>query len=113
MSIVPMLGFLSEACLANQVGVARIGWADMRPRRLGPAETAEAENEKDRECREKEDIGGNGDGLKKLKHGEPPQESRLTDYRMLKLKQIHRSNLFQIAQIGKIYPAGSVTLLLG
>ena len=59
----------------NQVSEARIGWANMGPRRLGPAETTEAENEKNPECCENEDIGENGDGLKKLKHGQPPWQA--------------------------------------
>ena len=44
----------------------------IRPWRFGPAETAEAENEKDREYRENEDIGENMDEWKEFEHGQPP-----------------------------------------
>jgi hypothetical protein len=73
--------------------------AGIRPRRLGPAETAETENEKDRNCRENEGIGENGRGLKKLKHRKAPPKAFVS---MLKRKHIQRSNLFKIAQVGKI-----------
>jgi hypothetical protein len=42
--------------------------AVIRPQRLGPAETSEPENEKDRECGENEDAGENMDGLNNLEH---------------------------------------------
>lgn len=48
--------------------VVPIGAAVIRLRNLGPAEAAEAENEKDREYRENEDRGESVDGLDKLKH---------------------------------------------
>ena len=48
------------------MGVVRIGPAVIRP---WPAETADAENEKEHEYRENEDRGENVDGLNQLKHG--------------------------------------------
>ena len=75
MSIVPVLDLPSEWCLTKQLSVVRIGLAGIRPRRLGPAETAEAKNEKDREYRENEDISENMDEWKEFKHGQPPRKA--------------------------------------
>jgi hypothetical protein len=69
MSSVPILNLPSERCLAKQLSVAWIGVVVIRPWRFRPAETVEAENEQDRECRENEDSGENVDKLKELKHG--------------------------------------------
>jgi hypothetical protein len=56
-------------CVRKYWGVVWIGVACSRPRRLGPAETAEVEHEQDRECRENEDTGENVVGFKELRHG--------------------------------------------
>src|SRR5437016_6831135 len=86
-SIVSILDLPSDWCLTKQLGVARIGLACIRLRRLGPAETAEAENKKDREYRENEDNDENVDGLQELKHEEPPREAALSSYRCSSLNR--------------------------
>lgn len=70
--IVSMLDLLSVWYLPKQLGVAGIGSPISRPRRLGPAEAAETENEQEREYRENEGTGENVDSLKELKHGGLP-----------------------------------------
>ena len=52
-----------------------IGLACIRPLRLGPAETVEADQEKDRECSENEDTGQNVVGLNELQHDKPSRRA--------------------------------------
>ena len=90
MSIVPMGSLLSERRLAKPMSVVRIGSAVIQPRRLGPAETADAENEQDREYRENENIGENVDGLNKLKLWATSQDSLHGLLAMLQPKSLRR-----------------------
>ena len=96
----------SERHLTKQMGVVRIGSAVIRPRGLGPAETTDAENEKDRECGENEDAGENVGELKDFKHGQPPGMAVLIKGERLCVPSFFKRSYLEGKRQGEQEPSG-------